>query len=59
MAKENNGVALADLYDADGNLQAKKASCSAHLPYYVRMVQRHLLAGFYTGSWTEKGKPDG
>lgn len=27
VAKENNGVALADLYDANGTLVAKKASC--------------------------------
>lgn len=27
VAKENNGVALADIYDANGSLVAKKASC--------------------------------
>ncbi len=55
VAKENNGVALADLYDPNGNLLAKKGDL---LSSFALMRDDGTTASscwIYAGSWTEKG----
>ncbi|WP_313666652.1 molybdopterin dinucleotide binding domain-containing protein, partial [Atlantibacter hermannii] len=55
VAKENNGVALADLYDPNGNLLAKKGEL---LSSFALMRDDGTTASscwIYAGSWTEKG----
>ncbi|MDI7238541.1 formate dehydrogenase-N subunit alpha [Providencia huaxiensis] len=55
VAKENNGVALADLYDADGNLQAKKGELLSSFALLRADGSTASSCWIYTGSWTEKG----
>nr|WP_306803455.1 formate dehydrogenase-N subunit alpha [Providencia sp. PROV266] len=55
VAKENNGVALVDLYDADGNLQAKKGELLSSFALLRDDGSTASSCWIYTGSWTEKG----
>ncbi len=55
VAKENNGYALADLYDANGVLIAKKGQL---LSSFAQLRDDGTTASscwIYTGSWTEQG----
>ena len=55
VAKENNGYALADLYDANGTLLAKKGQL---LDTFARLRDDGTTASacwIYAGSWTSKG----
>ncbi len=55
VAKENNGIALVDLYDADGNLQAKKGELLNSFALLRADGSTASSCWIYTGSWTEKG----
>lgn len=55
VAKENNGYALADLYDSNGNLVLKKGQL---LSSFAQMRDDGTTSGacwIYTGQWTEQG----
>ncbi|AGH38328.1 Formate dehydrogenase, alpha subunit [Bibersteinia trehalosi USDA-ARS-USMARC-188] len=55
LAKENNGYALVDLKDANGNLVVKKGEL---LPSFAFMRDDGTTSGacwIYTGQWTQKG----
>ncbi len=55
VAKENNGYALADLFDANGNLLVKKGEL---LDSFAQLRDDGTTASgcwIYTGSWTRKG----
>ncbi len=55
VAKENNGYALEDLYDANGNLILKKGQL---LSSFAQMRDDGTTSGacwIYAGQWTEKG----
>lgn len=55
LAKESNGYALEDLYDAQGNLIAKKGSL---LSSFAQLRDDGTTSSFcwiFTGSWTEAG----
>ncbi len=55
VAKENNGYALADLYDANGNLLVKKGEL---LDSFAQLRDDGTTASgcwIYAGSWTRKG----
>ncbi|MDH2997934.1 formate dehydrogenase [Pasteurellaceae bacterium LFhippo2] len=55
IAKENNGYALEDLKDADGNIIAKKGEL---LSSFAQMRDDGTTSGacwIYTGQWTQKG----
>ncbi|MDG6895402.1 formate dehydrogenase [Volucribacter amazonae] len=55
VAKENNGYALADLYDSNGNLVLKKGQL---LSSFAQMRDDGTTSGacwIYAGQWTERG----
>lgn len=55
VAKENNGYALADLYDSNGNLLLKKGQL---LSSFAQMRDDGTTSGacwIYAGQWTEQG----
>ncbi len=55
MAKENNGIALVDLYDADGNLQAKKGQLLNSFALLRDDGSTASSCWIYSGCWTEQG----
>lgn len=55
LAKENNGYALEDLYDANGNLVAKKGQLLSSFAQLRDDGSTACSAWIYTGQWTEKG----
>ncbi|MDU8924678.1 formate dehydrogenase-N subunit alpha [Pasteurellaceae bacterium LIM206] len=55
IAKENNGYALADLYDTDGRLIAKKGQLLSSFAQLRDDGTTASSAWIYTGQWTEKG----
>ena len=55
VAKENNGVALEDLYDANGNLQAKKGELLSSFALLRDDGSTASSCWIYTGCWTEQG----
>ena len=55
VAKENNGVALADLYDANGTLLAKKGQLLNSFALLRDDGTTASSCWIYTGSWTEQG----
>ncbi|RUT66624.1 formate dehydrogenase-N subunit alpha [Morganella morganii] len=55
VAKENNGTALEDLYDASGNLQAKKGELLSSFALLRDDGSTASSCWIYTGCWTEQG----
>ncbi len=55
LAKENNGYALQDLYDAKGNLIAKKGQLLSTFGHLRDDGSTMAGCWIYTGQWTEKG----
>jgi formate dehydrogenase-N alpha subunit len=55
VAKENNGYALADLYDANGALLAKKGQLLNSFALLRDDGTTASSCWIYTGSWTEQG----
>ena len=52
LAKENNGYALEDLYDASGKLIAKKANCLSSFAQLRDDGSTSSAIWIYTGQWT-------
>lgn len=55
VAKENNGYALEDLYDANGVLIAKKGQLLSSFAHLRDDGTTASSCWIYTGSWTEQG----
>jgi formate dehydrogenase-N alpha subunit len=55
VAKENNGYALADLYDANGTLLAKKGQLLDTFAHLRDDGTTASACWIYAGSWTSKG----
>ena len=55
VAKENNGYALEDLYDANGNLIAKKGELLSSFAQLRDDGTTSSAIWIYTGQWTQKG----
>lgn len=55
LAKENNGYALEDLYDANGNIIARKGELLSTFAQLRDDGSTASSAWIYTGQWTEKG----
>lgn len=55
IAKENNGYALEDLYDANGNLVAKKGDLLSSFALLRNDGSTSSACWIYTGQWTQKG----
>ncbi|MDH2926961.1 formate dehydrogenase [Lonepinella koalarum] len=55
LAKESNGYALEDLYDAQGNLIAKKGELLSSFAQLRDDGSTSSAIWIYTGQWTEKG----
>ncbi|XHN81553.1 Formate dehydrogenase, nitrate-inducible, major subunit [Lonepinella sp. MS14435] len=55
LAKENNGYALEDLYDAQGNLIAKKGDLLSSFAQLRDDGSTSSVIWIYTGQWTPKG----
>ncbi len=55
LAKENNGYALEDLYDTNGNLIAKKGTLLDSFAYLRDDGSTASSCWIYAGQWTEKG----
>ncbi|MCK0248743.1 hypothetical protein, partial [Salmonella sp. 16E421] len=55
VAKENNGYALADLYDQNGTLLAKKGQLLNSFALLRDDGSTASSCWIYTGSWTEQG----
>jgi formate dehydrogenase-N alpha subunit len=55
VAKENNGYALDDLFDANGNLLAKKGQLLDSFAMLRDDGSTASACWIYTGSWTSKG----
>ncbi len=55
VAKENNGVALADLYDTNGNLLAKKGDLLNSFALLRDDGSTASACWIYAGSWTQAG----
>ena len=55
LAKENNGYALEDLYDASGKLIAKKGELLSSFAQLRDDGSTSSAIWIYTGQWTEKG----
>lgn len=55
VAKENNGYALEDLYDANGNLIAKKGDLLSSFAQLRDDGTTSAAIWIYTGQWTPKG----
>ncbi|SCX74852.1 formate dehydrogenase-N subunit alpha [Basfia succiniciproducens] len=55
LAKQNNGYALADLYDTAGNLIAKKGELLSNFGQLRDDGTTACSAWIYAGQWTEKG----
>ncbi|MBW9883845.1 formate dehydrogenase, partial [Escherichia coli] len=57
VAKENNGYALEDLYDANGVLMAKKGQLLSSFAHLRDDGTTASSCWIYTGSWTGQGNP--
>ncbi|KAA9985005.1 formate dehydrogenase, partial [Escherichia coli] len=55
VAKENNGYALEDLYDANGTLLARKGQLLSSFALLRDDGTTSSSCWIYTGSWTEQG----